>query len=424
MKITALLYFLFSSTIIFCQTTETTKVKIDTIKVSCKIINHSDIISFIPQVNGNFNDIVKNKINADIKKYFRASKIKLDSIAYAQSFVTNSVAAQSEYTELITQDLEDDPTGFSSEEDESFKIEYVSEGFLNISISRQVLPYKGQYQYFFTSLIYDLRTGNKLDFNDFISIDTDILNSIFRDYGYRIEHYNDIPDQIIAIDKYDEYVEKNLKDLDKSNDRCIEFYFNRKENDLHLLFKFKCAGPVLGDYGIPLTKLLPYIKYYEFKNEYKLFGKDINALKGYDYLSIGNKIVFDNYSVTNAGSGFLLPKDKNEPDTYFGIASCYSATNRYYLFLKYETKNNIKKAIIIDFIELKNADLIGNKLTEYCESINGADSELIALVKNTDGNPENYTKIIRAWRANRISEKFEPINPKDVKQCGNESYGQ
>ncbi|HMK06999.1 MAG TPA: hypothetical protein VK476_05670 [Flavobacterium sp.] len=181
---------------------------------------------------------------------------------------------------------------------------------------------------------------------------------------------------------------------------------------------------MLGDYGILLSKLLPYIKYYEFKNAFKLWGKDVNAIKGYDYLALGNKIEFDDYTMTNSGSGYLLHKDDNLSKEEFGIAMGYSLTKMFYIFLKYQTINNDKKATILDILEINKTELTTDiKLTEYCETKKGADTEIIALVKNANDNPAYYTKVIKAWRANRKTERFEIINKKKAKRCGNESYG-
>lgn len=116
-------------------------------------------------------------------------------------------------------------------------------------------------------------------------------------------------------------------------------------------------------------------------------------------------------------SGFLLQKENF--DTDFGIAFSYSDTKTFLLFFKIE---NTKK-IIIDIIEIDKKELQGNKLTEYCNTIKGADAEIIALVKETDNNAEFYTKIKKAWRANRKIGKFEKIAKRKVKKCSNENYG-
>jgi hypothetical protein len=124
---------------------------------------------------------------------------------------------------------------------------------------------------------------------------------------------------------------------------------------------------------------------------------------------IGNEI--------KSESGFLLQKENF--DTDYGIAFSYSDTKIFLLFFKIE---NTKK-IIIDIIEIDKKELQGNKLTEYCNTIKGADTEIIALVKETDNNAEFYTKIKKAWRANRKIGKFEKIAKRKVINCSNDNYG-
>ena len=116
-------------------------------------------------------------------------------------------------------------------------------------------------------------------------------------------------------------------------------------------------------------------------------------------------------------SGFLLQNENF--DTDFGIAFSYSDTKTLLLFFKIE---NTKK-IIIDILEIVKKELQGNKLTEYCHTIKCADAEIIALVKETDNNAEFYTKIKKAWRANRKIGKFEKIAKRKVKKCSNDNYG-
>jgi hypothetical protein len=325
-----------------------------------------------------------------------------------------------EYIELEEEQMPND-------EAESFEITYISQNLLNFTYSYQILPYRGRYQFFFNSAQYDLRTGNKLSFDDFLTIEKDTLISIFRKDGYRIEWQSepDTPYLIVPIDQYDEYVEKNIKYLfeKEEDDSCIEFYFLEKESELHLMFKFQCAGPQLQDYGISLKYLKPYIKYSDFKNRFKLWDNNIYSLIGYDYLTLGNEIEFQEYTLTNSGSGFLLSNNNKVATDEFGIIFCHSSTKTYYLFIKYQKVNDKKKAIITDILEIDKNELTGNLFTEYCETKEGIDSEIIALVKDTKDNPEYHTKIIKAWRANRKTGKFESIKKNKISRCGNESYG-
>lgn len=188
------------------------------------------------------------------------------------------------------------------------------------------------------------------------------------------------------------------------------------------MFKFKCAGPFLLDYGLGFALLKPYIKYSEFKNRYKLWGRNIYALMGYDYLTIGDKIEFDAYSIENSGSGFLLLKDSGDAP-YYGVAICHSASQSYYLLVKYQTVNDKKCATITDILEIDKNDLRENKLIESCETKNGSGPGILALVKKETSNPKYYTKIIKAWRANRKTGKFESVKKTTIKHCNNENYG-
>ena len=134
------------------------------------------------------------------------------------------------------------------------------------------------------------------------------------------------------------------------------------------------------------------------------------------YSQQSNKKYWIGQEIKSEG-GFLLDRDKF--DTDYGIAFSNSETKIFILFFKIE---NTKK-IIIDIIDVDKKELQGNKLTEYCHTIKGADAEIIALVKDTDNNAEFYTKIKKAWRANRKIGKFEKITKRKVKKCSNENYG-
>ena len=116
-------------------------------------------------------------------------------------------------------------------------------------------------------------------------------------------------------------------------------------------------------------------------------------------------------------SGFLM--EKGNFDTDFGIAFSHSETKIFILFFKIENTNKI----VIDIIKISKAELQGNKLTEYCHTKKGADTEIIALVKNTNNDNEFYTEIKKAWRANRKTGKFEKVNRRKITKCNNESYG-
>jgi hypothetical protein len=169
--------------------------------------------------------------------------------------------------------------------------------------------------------------------------------------------------------------------------------------------------------------LQPYITYSEFKNRFKLWGNNIYSLIGYDYLTLGNKIEFQEHILTNTGSGFLLSNYKKIATDEFGIIICQSSTKTFYLFMKYQTVNDKKQAIIKDILEIDKNELTENLFTGFCEAKKGRIFEIVALVKDTKDNPEYYTKIVKAWIANRKTGKFEIIKKNKIRRCGNESYG-
>ena len=56
-------------------------------------------------------------------------------------------------------------------------------------------------------------------------------------------------------------------------------------------------------------------------------------------------------------------------------------------------------------------------IDSYCYAPS-SDPEIIARVKHTGSDPAFYHQIIEAWRANRLTGKFEKVNPKLVtKMC-------
>lgn len=142
--------------------------------------------------------------------------------------------------------------------------------------------------------------------------------------------------------------------------------------------------------------------------------KNIFSLIGQDYANLENKIVFEDYSIQHIGA-YLLQKDNF--DTDFGIAEYWSSEKRFLLLYKI----NDSKKLITDILEINKKDLKNRKLTEYCITKNGYDFEIVAIVEDSDS--EFYSKIIKAWRANRKSGKFEKTNKRKIIKCGNEGYG-
>lgn len=421
MKKTVFLLFIFSVLFAYSQPNEENKIVIDTVEFHFKLKGIADITSFVPQIKSGINPVAQKKINDNLKTYFQASSIRQDSVAYVKElFKELDVKNLEEYFEEIESIKEwrgefitGNPYYFGDELEESFNIEYLSENLLNISISKQILPYGGQYQFFFESICYDLRTGNKLEFNDFFSVSKEVLNQKLEESGYWFEWNNET--QKTDKKPFGLYHEKYiLNDFTFDADACNDFYFNTFENEIYLMIKLKCVGKYLMDYGIPLEKLKPNIEYFEFKNVFQLWGKTANSLIGQNYTKLGNKIVFENYSIIHTG-GYLLPKDNLNTD--FGIAEYRSAEKRFLLLYKI---SNSKKTIT-DILEIDKKDFKNRKLTEYCSTKNGFDSEIIAIVKDSD--TEFHSKIIKAWRANRENGKFEKVSNRKITKCGNESYG-
>lgn len=421
MKKTTILLFVFSAIFAYSQSNEQNKIIIDTVEFHFKLKDIADITSFVPQIKSGVNSVTQKIINEDLRTYFQASSIKQDSVAYVKElFEYFHVENLEEYFEKQEDYKLDNPyykvrnpNYFGDELEEDFKIEYLSENLLNITIDSQILPYGGQYQFFFESVRYDLRTGNKLDFNDFFSISKEVLNQNLQENGYWFIWNN----ETLKMDKkpfglYD--VEYIIDDLDFGKNTCNGFYFSTFEDEIYLMIKLKCMTTYIMDYGIPLEKLKTHIEYFEFKNLFQLWGENPFSLIGQDYAKLGNKVEFKNYFIKHIG-GYLLPKDNFE--TVFGISEYWSFEKRFLLFYKFIDS----KQIITDILEIDKKDLKSRKLTEYCSTKNGLDSEIIAIVKASDS--EYYTEIIKAWKANRKNGKFEKINRKEVKKCRNENYG-
>ncbi|MEP7264429.1 MAG: hypothetical protein ABI772_08025 [Bacteroidota bacterium] len=387
-------------------------ITIDTITVTHTIPGIDSLTSFIPQLKSEFNTTIINKINQDIRSYFMAYGIPSDSAEYVkQLFESNDVETLKEYEEL--------KEGESAEE--FFEVEYQGESFVNIGYQFQVLPYHGQYQFFFTSLIYDLRKGKKLKFADFFSINVNQLTALLESEGnfiYKDGEGSDIKEKINFGDNaVEEHIQSLLND---STNSCTEFYFREIEKEMYLCFKFKCYGPQLIDCGIPLSTLKAYIVFPEFKNMFKLWGEGAQSLIGSNISGTGNTINFEKYTVA-LGGGYLIHDDQKKDSSIYGIMYAHSDSSSFYFFTKHTNNNEIIK--VLDVLEIKKEDMTNKKWVEsYCYT-DAVDPELIALVKTNDKEQGYYYNIIKAWRANRQTEKFETVNRNKVKKCENESYG-
>ncbi|MFD2697928.1 hypothetical protein ACFSQ0_07990 [Mesonia sediminis] len=381
---------------LFAHSQSNTQIEIDTLEVNFDIKNIVEVNSLVPQIKGGINSVAQKKINDDIKKHFEYTPFndstyvnKLHNYYEIDSIQLN-YGSNEEYRDGIT---------------ENFTVEYASNNILNISIFSQIYPYLGRPQFFFKSLIYNLNTGDKLIFDDFFSIPTDTLKNTLNSEGYYIFWDNDA--QKLKKEK--------LKELVWVDNICPEFYFNYIEDELYLMIRPTCLGPALIDYGIPLKTLKQFVEHFEFKNKLQLWGTDINSLIGQDRVQFGKKIVFEDYPIQYIG-GYLLPIDNF--NNSFGIQEYSSSDKRILLFFK---SIDTHQEIIIDILEIDNSELENRILTEYCITKNGLETEIIALVNPTE--TEFHTKIIKAWRANRKTGKFEYVNERKIEKCPNHSYG-
>lgn len=374
---------------LFAHSQTNKQIQIDTLEVHYNIKEIVRLNSLVPQIKSGINSVAQKRINDDIKKHY-------EYISFNDNL----------YTERLINVYElDSINGFEPEEPDAiteyFTLEFISNNILNLSVFSEIFPYRGRPGYFFKSLFYDLNTGKKLNFSDFFSLSADTLSSIFNSEGYNIVWDNDemrpikesYKDELLYVDEI-----------------CPEFYFNNIDSEFHLMIKANCRGPLLQEFAIPLKKLIPYIEHYELKNILQLWGKDINSVIGLYRSEIGNDIVFDDYSVKYLG-GFLL---STNGDNSFGIEQYFSNDKRFLLLF---TGINL----IRDVLEIENYELENRILTEYCTTKNGFETEIIALVNPTVS--EFHTKIIKAWRANPETGKFEKMNKRKVKKCPNHSYG-
>lgn len=390
-----ILSFLFLTSL-FVHSQLNAQIEIDTLEVNFGINNIVEVNSLVPQIKGGINTIAQKRINDDIQKNYE----------YTSFNDSTYVSKLKDYYELDSIQLNYEPNKVDVDGiTESFTVEYVSNNILNISVSSQIFPYLGRPQFFFKSLIYDLKTGDKLNFNDFFSIPTDTLKSILNSEGYYIFWDND--GQKLEKEK--------LKELVWIDNICPEYYFRYIKDELYLMIRPMCLGPALIDYGIPLKELKQFVEHFELKNKLQLWGKDVNSLIGRDYLKLGKEIVFENYSLQYIG-GYTLSKDSSVNS--FEVAQ-YSSLDKQILLLLESTDSHQKN--IVDVLEIGKEDLENKFLTEYCITKNGLSTEIIALVTPTEN--EFHTNIIKAWRANRQTGKFEKVNKRKIKKCPNHSYG-
>lgn len=233
---------------------------IGTLTVNYHIEEIVDVTSQIPYIRSGAKRRSKDKINTDIRTYFLAGT-QQDSAAFVRDLLKEYGVTSIEDYKRIRAEEQDD------EVNENFEIVYHSNDLLNFTYSRTVYPIQGRPQFFFTSVLYDKRTGEHMEFADFFSIKKDELLSLVKQQGYVIHDQSegDSTELLMPVDPQDEYVESHINALFSKDDECIEFHFQERNNQLHLVFTFKCAGPYLWKYGIRMSSLKPYVVFREFK---------------------------------------------------------------------------------------------------------------------------------------------------------------
>lgn len=264
MKIVIVFFFVFGITF-----SQNKSVQIHKVKYEYKIKNVVDLVSFVPQIKMS-NKLVQNKINRDIKKHFNATSLGDKAIYTKNILKENNVKTVQEYKKLKDDELQSalyqDSSYYEDREEESYYIEFLSTNILNISVSVSFDTYHGRGGLSFASFCYDLKTGERLRFKDIFSIDENALVKMMVDYGYYWEP-RDVgePNHYEKIRSTEEYILPGLKDfLQKEDDNCIEFYFNKINGKTHLLFTYTCSAPGLLEYGVSMEYLKPYIRFKYF----------------------------------------------------------------------------------------------------------------------------------------------------------------
>ncbi len=269
MKISTAIIILFIPTLVFSQNKGSNKISIDTVKYAFAIPDVINATSFVPQLKANRNKSVLDKINNDLKKYFVATSMMLDSAAFIRGLLEmNDVKTIEEYKQL----LKDNPEIGKDDEREHFTIEYMSENLLNISVSRDLIPYQGQLMHYYNSLSYDLKTGGKLTFKDFFNITNETLAELIKNDGYSIDEDYGLEDSLRfrkierPNDQINIVINYILPNITAPEVLCTDFYFNKVDDGVHLRFRYACSGPSPEFYGIPIKKLSKYVVYPEFSN--------------------------------------------------------------------------------------------------------------------------------------------------------------
>lgn len=368
--------------------------------------------SFVPQLTGHINKQVQEKINADIRHLFIASRILEDTSAYINSLMKEWSATSRADLQKKMEDMQADAGG-SDQSTESYSIPYLSETLFSLNYTLVVEPVGGRPQFFAESIHYDLQTGKRLKLSDFIDVKKVNYDVVQRN-GYSIDYYDNNADSIqyVPVDSNDTALKNAIASEDTTDESCDEFYFKQIDGDLHIQFTMQCLGPFPSVYGIQLKYLKESIIDGEFKNELNLWGKNIDDLRGQSLQHAGNKIHFADYDVMNGG-GYIVHSN-NKTDTTFAISFWISDKSLYYLLEK------MPDHTVTDILEFKKDELKGNTIIDSHCVTDKPDAEIIAVVRNDAGNKEYYTHIVKAWRAASVTGKFVNVVAKKVKKCYSE----
>jgi len=418
MKRTLILTFFFLFTAVsYAQ--QTTKYRIDTLQLRYKIPGIVDLLSVVPQLKGEIPAKVKDNINREIRQHFMAD-IRADSVEYTQHLLAEyDVHSMEEYRNLIA---ESGPDEYS----EDYRFPYVSDDLLSFTYTSALYPAGGRPQFTFESNTYDLKTGETITFNELLSIGPGQFKEVLLKKGYFLEELS-IPDTpfvkvpvAAGMDDPDAFI-KSLYAIDDAG--CVAYYLEEQDSAVHLIFHYQCNGPAHFTFGIDLNELRPWLEHSTLRNIYHSWGDNIFSLIGTILPVKTDSICFGEYTIRNGGGYIISSGDTTRHNNYF-ISYWNSEEVAYYMLARGVSKAENRKYLVLDILEIKKTELREDCIVvDGCETATGRDAEIMALVKKQKENPECYTRIIKAWRANRINGKFEPVGRKKIKRCANESNG-
>lgn len=402
------------------QTDTNWTLAIDTVRTSYHIPNVIRFSSEEPHLKRRSNPIAIESINSDLQNQYSFG----DTINYIEQMLLD-FPGQS-LGGLIQDRI--DYNMYADQMENTFSVEYISPHLISFVIQHHNTPYHSRDIIEFKTVTYDLRTGNKMKLEDLFTLKDSTLQELFISHGETLVYEEDTVRYQPILN--DEYLTGKLQDIannlfspQKEGGSCSCFYLKNLNGKLYLMVKAMCIdpNPLYTELRLCLDKLTQYFEFFDFKNIYKQWGrtaKDLIGQKGGS--SLGDSIHLSNYSLTGGG-GHLINYNFTD-STYYGISYYHSPEAFVYLMERYIRGNGTAAAVITDVLEIPRAEVINKQVIfEFCES-DKPDPELVAIVSDK-GKPEYYTRIVKAWKANRRTEKFEPFSAKSVRRCGNEGFG-